>query len=252
MPDLSIIIPAYNEADRLPAFLRHVHEWAKADGREIEIIVVNDGSSDDTAQVAQQAGVRVISLERNSGKGAAVRRGMLEARGRLRLFADADGATQMTELAALERAVAGGAEIAIASREGRGTVIESSWLRRFLGRWFNRAVRMGSVKGIRDTQCGFKLFATPRAQALFEAAKENGFAFDVELLYLAQKWGIAITEVPVNWKEIAGSKVRLARDGWRMLKAVKRIRRRWRTGEYERPEPKQQPEAKTEATTGAQ
>ena len=252
MPDLSIIIPAYNEADRLPAFLRHVNQWAKADGRDIEIIVVNDGSTDATAQVAASEGARVISLERNSGKGAAVRRGMLDARGRLRLFADADGATRMTELAALEKAVAEGAEIAIASREGEGTVIESSWLRRFLGRWFNRAVRMGSVKGIRDTQCGFKLFATPRAHALFEAAKENGFAFDVELLFLAQRQNIPTAEVPVNWKEIPGSKVRLARDGWRMLKAVRRIRRRWKTGEYSKQHPKSQSEPAAASRTGPQ
>lgn len=233
MPDLSIVIPAYNEAARLPAFLAHVQAWAQADGRDIEIIAVDDGSSDDTAQLASQAGVRVIRLEQNSGKGAAVRKGMLEATGGLRLFADADGATQMTELAALERAVAGGAEIAIASREGKGTVVQASALRRFLGRWFNRAVRMGAVKGIRDTQCGFKLFATERAIGLFKAAQENGFAFDVELLYLAQRQGIKITEVPVNWTEIPGSKVRLARDGWRMLKAVRRIRKRWRAGGYQ-------------------
>lgn len=233
MPELSIVIPAYNEAARLPAFLAHVQAWAQGDGREVEIIVVDDGSSDDTANLAQQAGARVIRLEQNSGKGAAVRRGMLEATGRLRLFADADGATQMTELAALERAVAQGAEIAIASREGKGTVVQASALRRFLGRWFNRAVRMGSVKGIRDTQCGFKLFATERALGLFKVAHENGFAFDVELLYLAQRQGIAITEVPVNWTEIPGSKVRLARDGWRMLKAVRRIRKRWKAGGYQ-------------------
>lgn len=232
MPDLSIIIPAYNEAARLPAFLAHVQAWAKNDGRDIEIVVVDDGSSDDTASLAAQAGARVISLERNSGKGAAVRRGMLEATGRWRLFADADGATQMTELAALEQAVAKGAEIAIASREGKGTVVQASALRRFLGRWFNRAVRMGAVKGIRDTQCGFKLFATERSVGLFRAAKEDGFAFDVEVLYLAQKQGIPIAEVPVNWTEIPGSKVRLARDGWRMLKAVRRIRKRWKAGHY--------------------
>lgn len=234
-PDLSVVIPAFNEAQRLPAFLDHVRQWAAADGRAIEIIVVDDGSSDNPAQLAEQGGARVIRLERNSGKGAAVRKGMLQARGRLRLFADADGATRMTELAALERAVAGGAEIAIGSREGRGTVVKASRLRRFLGRWFNRAVRLGSVRGIRDTQCGFKLFATDRAVALFGDTRENGFAFDVELLYLAQRRGITIAEVPVNWTEIPGSKVRLARDGWRMLKAVRRIRRRWHKGEYGTP-----------------
>jgi dolichyl-phosphate beta-glucosyltransferase len=156
---------------------------------------------------------------------------MLAARGRLRLFADADGATTMDELPAL---IAAGGDIAVASREGREKRVEASATRRFLGRWFNRAVRMGAVKGIRDTQCGFKLFATQPAQLLLEIAQEDGFAFDVELLLIAQRKGMKLTEVYVNWTEIPGSKVRLLRDGWRMLKAVRRIKKRWKSGEYER------------------
>jgi dolichyl-phosphate beta-glucosyltransferase len=229
--ELSVIIPAYNEALRLPVFLDSVVNWCKAYKPSSEIIVVDDGSSDDTAKLAAARGVRVISHERNSGKGAAVRTGMLAARGRLRLFADADGATGMAELPALMEA---GGDIAVGSREGRDKLVECSPTRRFLGRWFNRVVRMGSVKNIRDTQCGFKLFATPRAHALFEIAQEDGFAFDVEVLLIAQRKGFEIHEVFVNWTEIAGTKVRLFRDGWRMLKAVRRIKRRWKRGEYER------------------
>lgn len=229
--ELSIVIPAYNEALRLPSFLDSVVNWCRAYQPSSEIIVVDDGSSDGTAELAAQRGVRVIVHERNSGKGAAVRTGMLAARGRLRLFADADGATGMAELPSLIEA---GGDIAVASREGADKLVECSPLRRFLGRWFNRLVRMGSIKGIRDTQCGFKLFATPRAHALFEIAQEDGFAFDVEVLLIAQRRSLAITEVFVNWTEIPGTKVRLFRDGWRMLKAVRRIKKRWRSGEYER------------------
>lgn len=232
--ELSVVIPAFNEAARLPVFLDSVLAYCREHCPASEIIVVDDGSSDDTARLAARPGVRVISHLRNAGKGAAVRTGMLAARGRLRLFADADGATAMGELASLREAVEQGADIAIASREGAGKRVEASALRRFLGRWFNRAVRMGSVKGIRDTQCGFKLFATPAAQALFCVAQEDGFAFDVELLLVAQRRGLKIAEVPVNWTEMPGSKVSLLRDGMRMLKAVRRIKKRWKRGEYER------------------
>jgi dolichyl-phosphate beta-glucosyltransferase len=229
--ELSVIIPAFNEAARLPAFLDSVIAWCREHQPDFEVIVVDDGSSDQTAVLAAERDALVICHLKNAGKGAAVRTGMQAAKGRLRLFADADGATTMDELPGL---VAAAGDIAIASREGADKLVQCSPLRRFLGRWFNRAVRMGSVKGIRDTQCGFKLFATPKAHALFEVAQEDGFAFDVELLLLAQRRGLKITEVFVNWTEIPGSKVRLFRDGWRMLKAVRRVKKRWKRGEYER------------------
>ncbi len=236
--ELSVVIPAYNEAARLPAFLDAVLQWAnEKNGRSTEVIVVDDGSADETARVVaqrmpQHPNLTLLKHDKNSGKGAAVRTGMRAARGRWRLFADADGATRMDQFKRLEEAIAGGAAIAIASREGKGTKVEASALRRFLGRWFNRAVRAGAVHGIRDTQCGFKLFATPEAQALFVLQQENGFAFDVELLFLAQKHGIKVAEVPVDWTEIAGSKVSLLKDGLKMLKAVRRIKQRWKHGDY--------------------
>ncbi|MBZ0137181.1 MAG: glycosyltransferase family 2 protein [Planctomycetes bacterium] len=226
---LSVVIPAYNESTRLPAFLDSVLAWCGRHEPSFEVIVVDDGSSDGTVTVARQRDVRVISHERNAGKGAAVRTGMLAARGELRLFADADGATAMEELPSL---LAADADIAIGSREGRDKRVDASALRRFLGRWFNRAVRMGAIKGIRDTQCGFKLFR-PAAHGLFEIAQEDGFAFDVELLLLAQNKGLSIKEVFVNWTEMPGSKVSLMRDGIKMLKAVRRIKKRWKTGAYE-------------------
>lgn len=238
--DLSVVIPAFNEEERLPAFLDSVLEWPAKQGRRFEVVVVDDGSRDRTAEVAlarcaDHPNLRVISLSRNCGKGAAVRTGMLAARGSFRLFADADGATAISELPRLEAAIDRGCEIAVASREGGdGTVVSCSPLRRFLGRWFNRAVRMGAIRGIRDTQCGFKLFTAGATQRLFSLAREDGFAFDVELLYLARKLGIRVKEVPVNWTEIPGSKVRLLRDGMRMLRSVIRIRARYRTGQYRR------------------
>lgn len=239
VPDLSVVIPAFNEEDRLPVYLDAVHEYLRRDGRSFEVIVVDDGSSDETARrvrdrAAELTGLRLIRHAANAGKGAAVRTGMRHGRGRMRLFTDADGATPISELADLERAIESGHDVAVGSREVRGKRVRSSPLRRFMGRWFNRVVRAGAVKGVRDTQCGFKLFA-PAALELFELQREDGFVFDVELLYLAQRKGLKVAEVPVNWNDQPGSKVRLLRDGYRMIRGVARIRRRWRNGDYDAP-----------------
>jgi dolichyl-phosphate beta-glucosyltransferase len=157
---------------------------------------------------------------------------MARARGARRLFVDADGATAIDELSGLERALERGADIAIGTREGAGTKIVASALRTYLGRAFNRAVRSRAIVGLRDTQCGFKLFQG-QALALFPLLREDGFAFDVELLLLAQRRGLRIAEVPVNWTEVPGSKVHLLRDGLRMLRAVRRIELRFQRGAYD-------------------
>ncbi|MBX3474193.1 MAG: glycosyltransferase family 2 protein [Planctomycetes bacterium] len=244
--ELSLVIPAYNEAARLPAFLDSVLAYLPTLGLAHEIIVVDDGSGDATsAEVRRRQSdhpqLRLLRHASNAGKGAAVRTGMLAATGRQRLFADADGATAIHELPHLRAAASAGAAIAIASREGGNKVVKVSGMRKFLGRWFNRVVRLGAVKGLRDTQCGFKLYASPQAHALFSLAQEDGYAFDVEVLFLAQRKGLQVAEVPVDWTEMPGSKVSVWRDGMKMLRAVRRVKRRWRRGGYEAPAPRHTP-----------
>jgi len=248
--ELSVVIPAYNEAARLPQFLDSALGWLVASGMGFEVIVVDDGSSDATAEEVKkrqpsQPNLRLIRHTNNAGKGAAVRTGMLAARGDKRLFADADGATAMDELPPLLAAQNDQTLIAIASREGGGKRVQVSGLRKFLGRWFNRVVRMGSVRGLRDTQCGFKLFSGAQAWGLFALSQENGYAFDVEVLFLAQRKGLKITEVPVNWTEMPGSKVSVWRDGMKMLRAVRRVKRRWRDGGYDKPDVRATPATET-------
>jgi dolichyl-phosphate beta-glucosyltransferase len=241
-PELSVVIPAYNEARRLPAFLERVDRYLEMRHLSYEVIVVDDGSVDETAAlVTMLAGclshVRLIRSPRNAGKGAAIRLGMQQARGRLRLFADADGATAIEELASLELAIARGADIAIgsrtlASRDSRYSVLARRH-RSILGSMFNAVVQRLGLEGIHDTQCGFKLFRQPAAEDLFSVAQVNGYGFDLELLYIAGRRGYRIAEVPINWADQPGSKVRPVRDGLRMLCDLLCVRRRDARGLYE-------------------
>jgi dolichyl-phosphate beta-glucosyltransferase len=241
-PDLSLVIPAYNEALRLPAFLERVDAYLKTRRLPYEVIVVDDGSQDDTAGLVTMLAdrlshLRLIRSARNAGKGAAVRLGMRAARGRLHLFADADGATAIEEFAPLEQAVNNGADIAIgsralASRDPRYTV-SARRHRSILGSLFNTAVRRMGLGGIHDTQCGFKLFRQSVAEDLFSVATVNGYGLDLELLYIAKRRGYRIAEVPVNWADQPGSKVRPIRDGLAMLCDLLAVRRRDAHGLYE-------------------
>lgn len=241
-PDLSLIIPAYNEALRLPAFLERLDRYLKMRGKPYEVIVVDDGSRDETAALvtmlsSRLAHLTLIGSAHNAGKGAAVRLGMREARGRLRLFADADGATAIEELPPLELAIARGADIAIGSRtlasqDPRYTV-SARRHRSLLGSLFNGIVRRLGLAGIHDTQCGFKLFRSQAAEDLFSVASVNGYGFDLELLYVAKRRGYRIAEVPINWADQPGSKVRLVRDGMIMLLDLLAVRRRAAQGLYE-------------------
>ena len=241
-PDLSVIIPAYNEALRLPSFLQSSVAYLVGRRLPYEIIVVDDGSRDSTAELVDTlAGklprLRLIRSAHNVGKGAAVRLGMQAAQGRLQLFADADGATRIEELERLEQAMTHGADIAIgsrtlASRDSRYTV-HARLHRSVLGCLFNAIVQRMGLRGVQDTQCGFKLFRKPVARDLFSVARVNGYGFDLELLYLATRRGYRIAEVPVNWSDQPGSKVRPFRDGIAMLLSLLSIRRRAGRGLYE-------------------
>jgi dolichyl-phosphate beta-glucosyltransferase len=231
----SVVIPAFNEARRLPRYLDEVLAYFDSRGGAYEVLVVDDGSTDGTADAVGTAGrghpaVHVLRSSRNEGKGAAVRRGMLAARGRHRLFADADGATPIGELKRLEAPLAAGADVVIGSRVGgRSDVsIAARPHRVAAGRVFNRIVAWAGLSGIGDSQCGFKAFTAAAAQPLFEALRTRGFAFDVELLLRARRAGFRVVEVPVNWADQPGSKSSVLGDGPRMVWEIMRIRRELR------------------------
>lgn len=241
-PDLSIVIPAYNEEARLGPTLRDYVRYCQESRRLAEVIVVDDGSVDRTSGVvnsfaSQHPEVRLIRLAENHGKGHAVRSGVVNARGKLVLFADADGATPISELERLESAVRGGADVAIGSRalhEGQVNV-NARFYRRVMGRAFHLMVESLTVPGVKDTQCGFKLFRGVVAHDLFSRMRMRGFSFDVEVLMMAQRRGYRIAEVPVNWTHMQGSKVNLVTDSARMARDLFIIRGRYLRGEYNAP-----------------
>jgi dolichyl-phosphate beta-glucosyltransferase len=231
-PRLSIIIPAYNEAERLPAYLTEVRSELDQRNIDAEVLVVDDGSKDGTADYVrsvadQDARVRLLAQPYNQGKGKAIQRGMLEARGHYLLFAAADGATPFREVTRLLPAAEAGHEIVIGSRRVASTAAtrERAGVRALMGQVFYSFVNFFAVPGINDTQCGFKLFRRDCARVLFTDLTESGWAFDVEVLYRAQLTGYGIAEVAVDWHEVDGSKVNPARDAVRMFVAVFRIRR---------------------------
>ena len=245
---LSVIIPAYNEARRIQSYLQSATAYLNGRSRCYEILVVDDGSTDETVAVVEQTasqnpGLRLIRLAHNSGKGAAVRAGMQAAQGELQLFADADGATPIQELERLEAAMHNGADLAIgsrtlASRDSRYRV-QARLHRTLLGNLFNRIVHLFGIRDINDTQCGFKLFRKPVAQDLFSVVRIDGYGFDLELLHIAQRRGYRIAEVPINWADQPGSKVRVFQDGLRMLGELLKIRRNSARGLYDIRQPTQ-------------
>jgi dolichyl-phosphate beta-glucosyltransferase len=223
-PRWSVVIPAYNEARRLPRYLHEVLSYFDGRDQPYEVLVVDDGSRDDTAarvreMAAEHPSLRGLALPANQGKGAAVRAGMREARGALRLMTDADGATPIVEVKRLEAAVQSGADLAVGSRALRdaSVVLRARAHRRLSGRVFHGLTRLVGVRSVVDTQCGFKLFRGPVADVLFGALRTNGFGFDVELLLRAERAGYRVAEVPVNWADQPDSKVGVLKDGPRML-----------------------------------
>ena len=232
-PQLSLVIPAYNESGRLLDTLQRCIARLEEHAPSWEILVVDDGSQDDPREIARRVAardprVRVIAAA-HLGKGGAVRRGMREARGRWRMFADAD---LSMDLSHLPRFLAANADVAIASREITGARrIGEPLSRHLIGRVFNLIVRLVVVSGIGDTQCGYKMFSDRAAQRLFPMARLDGFAFDVELLYLARRAGFSIREVPITWHHRPGSRVRF-RTGLAAFLQVLQIRLNDLLGRY--------------------
>ena len=236
-PFLSIVIPAYNEAERLPATLDQLAGFLRGEEYAAEIVVVDDGSDDGTPTVVgQTAGGTPLRLivAPHRGKGAAVRRGMLAASGDVRLMCDADLSMPPHELPKLLAALAAGADVALATREGAGARrIGEPYLRHLMGRVFNTLVRLLAVPGLQDTQCGFKAFTAASAELLFAPATIDGFGFDVGVLYLARKRGLRLAEVPIAWYYQPSSRVSPLRDTIRMVRDLLRVRwNDWR-GRYE-------------------
>jgi dolichyl-phosphate beta-glucosyltransferase len=230
-----VVIPAFNEASRLPRYLDEVVAYFESRREGYEILVVDDGSTDETIEAIAAIAdahptVRTLRSERNSGKGAAVRRGMLAASGRYRLFTDADGATPIAELKRLEAALAAGADVAIGSRAviDPGVSVVARPHRVLAGRLFGWIVRHLGVAGIGDSQCGFKAFSGVAADDLFGRLRTRGLGFDVELLLMAQRSGYRIAEVAVNWTHQTGGKVGVLGSGPGMLWQI--VRARWSIG----------------------
>jgi glycosyltransferase involved in cell wall biosynthesis len=214
---ISIIIPAYNEEKRLPATLVKVREYlAGAPWDFAEVVVVDDGSRDGTVKVAREAGVRVLQNPANRGKGFTVKHGMLEARGEWVLYTDADLSAPIGELEKLWMATEkAGAQVAIGSRAlDRSLVgVHQPAARELVGRVFNLMMRMTTGLPFRDTQCGFKLFEARAAKEIFSRQQLDGFGFDVEVLFIAQRLAYRSIEVPVRWDNVEGTKVSLLLGG---------------------------------------
>jgi dolichyl-phosphate beta-glucosyltransferase len=243
-PELSIVIPAYNEESRITSTIRDIVNYCRARPLSFELILVDDGSRDGTSSVgrllsAEFSEVRLIRLAMNHGKGYAVRTGIINAVGRTILFTDADGATPICELERLEAALESGADMAIGSRAVRamGVQVQAKLYRHLIGRTFHFLVEWLADAGVKDTQCGFKLFHSRVGQDLFSRMRMNGFSFDVEVLLMARQRGYRVAEVPVNWAHQPGSKVRLTLDSLRMAADLVRIRSHCFRGEYKSPHP---------------
>jgi len=235
LPFLSLIIPAYNEEQRLPRTLTKIQSFLKDQPYESEVLVVENGSRDRTAAIAEEFSSLVRLLrEPERGKGRAVRRGMVEASGDFRFICDADLSMPIEEVNRFLPPQLEEYDIAIASREVAGAVRHNEpAYRHWIGRIFNLLVRTMAVPGFQDTQCGFKCFTAEAAEALFPLQRIDGWTFDVELLYIALRLGFRVKEVPINWYYFPGSRVRMVRDSWLMLTDLFRIRSNWRRGLYQ-------------------
>lgn len=227
---LSVIIPAYNEESRLPDSLRKIIAFLKIQPYASEIIVVDDGSSDKTCGSAEKSlqgfNGGVLKNPGNKGKGYSVRSGMLAATGHFILFSDADLSTPIEEVSAFLKHLESGLDVVIGSRSLKESNVEVSQniIRKAMGRIFNFLARSLAFRGINDSQCGFKAFTNKAAKDLFSRQTLDGFGFDVEIIFLAQRLGYRILEAPVVWRNSAQSKVRIISDSLNMFLDLLRIR----------------------------
>ncbi len=238
--DVSIVIPAYNEEQRITPTLEATAKFLAAHRGSWEIVVVDDGSGDGTVALCERLAaripnLRVIASKPNRGKGSAVRIGMLAARGRIRVMCDADGSMPATELPKLiAPLVDGGADIAIGSRYADGAAVAKTQplYRRLWSRLCNQVIQKTLVPGVRDTQCGFKAFTAAASDDLFARATIDGWAFDLEVLALAKRLDYEVRECAVVWHDDQRSKVSPWKDMWKVIKEAVIIKRNLRRGGY--------------------
>ena len=238
-PVLSVIVPAFNEERGLPNTLRALSDYLATRPWNWEVRVVDDGSADGTRAVvetfARSQPRVVLQAEPHRGKGGAVRAGMLASRAAYRFMCDADLSMPVREIDRFMPPALGDTDVAIGSREGIGARrVGEPMLRHLAGRVFNSLVRLSTIRDIQDTQCGFKMFTAAAADAIFPRVTLEGWAFDIEVLYLARLRGLRVREVPIEWHFRADSRLRMGRDAIAMLREVMRVRRRARRGEYAR------------------
>jgi dolichyl-phosphate beta-glucosyltransferase len=238
-PQYSIVIPAYNEAARITNALQSVADCIRSKGWFAEIVVVNDGSRDQTATIVREFAanfpeVRLIENPGNRGKGYSVRNGMLHAHGDVLLFSDADLSSPIAEAEKLFAAISAGADIAFGSRwlDAKLQVRRQPLYRQLFGRMFNLALRLILGLNFMDTQCGFKAFTRSAARSVFPLQKIERWGFDPELLYLAKKQGLKVREVPVAWSHREGTRINPFLDGMRMLGELLTIRWNDLSGKY--------------------
>ncbi len=238
---LSVIIPAYNEAQRLPATLEAVNRYLTGQPYEYEIIVVDDGSSDQTGRIVTElkskiSNLRLVGYEHNRGKGYAVKQGILGARGQHCLYLDADNAVALEQIENFWPQIKAGYDIVIGSIaiKGAGVQENAAWYRRILGRCSKYLIRILTVSGIKDTQRGFKLLSARAAKDIFPLVTIDGFGFDIELLLIASKRGYRIKEMPVAWINANNSKVNLA-SYFKTLKELIEIKSNQLGGKYDKP-----------------
>ncbi len=228
---LSIVVPAYNEEQQLPATLARMRAYLDDRDEPYEVLVVDDGSSDGTLALARKAAVdwprlQVLALAENTGKGAAVRLGMLTAKGEHRVFSDADLSTPIEEVEQLRARLTGNCAVAIASRALPDSQIDvhQPGRREVMGRTYNRLLRLSALRGLHDTQCGFKAFTAEAAVACFEPLRTLRFGFDAEVLLRARRLGWTVAEVPVRWEHKEDSRVSALRDSAGVLYDLVRLR----------------------------